>query len=337
MTRFNLQVTKCAAVVLSAVAFATAGCSSTPPTAASGNSGAGQPLIIGHSYQDLSNPYFSDELAAEKKLAGQKNYQYINTDANDNPATQLTNVENLISRKVNLLVIDAIDPNAIVPGIKDANNAGIPVVMLIRQPASGSYKSLVFLDSVQDGANACAEIAKRLNGVGNVVDLTGPLQIAAAKDRSTGCENELKKYPGIHVVANTQTDYTLRDAEQKMTDVLQAHPNIDAVFGGNDDVALGAIRALTSAGIDPKKKVIIGVDGTQAGLQAVCDGTYTETLATFPSKEAEIVMNLAQQVHDGQSVQPKILFPAVPVNASNIKQAIATSGYTISSCPAAQG
>ncbi|MFD9111249.1 sugar ABC transporter substrate-binding protein [Streptomyces bottropensis] len=315
---------------------AAAACSATGPGSSSAKDTSDKQLIIGHSYQDLSSPYFADERKVEKALAAKNGYSYVATQASNNPATQLTDIENLISRKVNLLVIDAIDPNAVVPGIKSANSAGIPVVMLIRKPAGGNYKSLVYLDSIKDGANACAAVATRLGGKGKVVNLTGPLDILAAKERSTGCTNELKKYPGITVVASPQTDFTQRDAEQKMTDVLQVHRDVDAVFGGNDDIALGAIRAFTSAGIDPKTKVVIGIDGTQAGLQAVCNGTYTQSLATFPVKEAEIVMDIAAKIHRGKPVQKEVLFPAVPVNADNIKAAVKTAGYPISSCPAAK-
>jgi len=309
------------------------GCSQSAP-GSKGDSSKGK-LTIGHSYQNLSDPFFADELKAEKTLFESKGLGFVDAQAADNPAKQLADIDTLIARRVNLLAIDAIDPNAIVPGLKAAKDAGVPVIMLIRKPTSGTYESLVYLDSIQDGKNACKLIADKLGGKGRVVNLTGPLQILAAKERAQGCDQALKAYPGIDVVAEPSTDYTLRDAEQKMTDVIQAKGQIDAVFGGNDDVALGAVRALQAAGQDPTKKVIVGVDGTQAGLQAICQGTLTQTMATFASKEAQIVETLAQDIHAGKPVKKEILFAAEPVNASNVVAKAKDAGIDLgATCPA---
>ena len=301
--------------------------SSAPSTAAGGG------LTYAHSYQDLSNPFFASELKAEQAKSEANGITVTYAQANDNPATQLDDINNLISTKPDVLVIDAIDPNAVVPGIEAANKANIPVIMLIREPTGGQYESLLYLDSTKDGFNACTMIAEKLNGKGNVVNLGGPMQIAAAKERWEGCGQAFAKYPGITVVADPATDYTIVDAEQKMTDVLTAHPSVDGVFGGNDSVALGALQAFISAGQDPTTKVIIGVDGILDALTAVCSGKMAATFATFPNTEADFVYDLVTKVHAGQPVDKKVLFAAIPITSAEVvKSALDVYGETLTDC-----
>ncbi len=330
MTNHSSRLSRRAGALAAAALLATAalsGCNRS--TTAADGSGA---LVIGHSYQNLSNQFFSDELAAEKALGASSNVQIIDTQADDNPATQLDNVNTLIARQVDVLAIDAVDPVAIGPALDAAKAANIPVIALIAKPERGEYRSLVYLDSVKDGFNACTTLAKELNGKGTMINLTGPLQILAAKQRAEGCGEALKGYPEIKLVAEINTDYTLRDAEQKMTDAIQARGPVDAVFGGNDDVALGAIRAMVSAGQDPSKKVVIGVDGTLAALQAICRGQMTQTMATFPKAEAEIVVNTAKAIKAGQDVPKEVLFPAKPVNSANLVEMSAQAGAKLENC-----
>lgn len=317
--------TATAALLLATAALT--GCSS-----ASAGSSENRPITIGHSYQNLNNQFFSDELAAEKALGKTQGMTTVDTQASDNPSTQLDNVNTLIARGVDILAIDAIDPQAIVPALDAAKAANIPVISLIAKPASGTYKSLIYLDSVKDGFNACTDLAEALKGAGTVINLTGPLQILAAKQRAQGCDEALKKYPGIKVVAEINTDYSLRDAEQKMTDAIQAHGAVDGVFGGNDDVALGAIRAMVSAGEDPSKKTVIGVDGTAAALQAICTGEMTQTMATFPKDEADLVLKTAKAIKAGESVPEEVLFPALPVNRANLAAMAQRAGVALGKC-----
>ena len=311
-------------------------------TGCSGSSNAATPaastgrIVIGHSYQDLTNQFFSDELAAEQALGKESGVDIIDTQAGGNPAKQLDDINTLIARGVDVLAIDAIDPDAIVPALNAAEQAGIPVISLIRTPTSGKYESLIYLDSVKDGEAACTYIAEKLGGKGRVINLTGPLQILAAKERAAGCDQALAKYPGIQVVARPNTDYSLRDAEQKMTDAIQANGEVDAVFGGNDDVALGAIRAMTSAGQDPSKKIVVGVDGTASALTAICDGTMSQTMATFPKAEAKLVVDTAKAIVSGGGSTAKVLFPAVAVNAGNLREMAATAGVQLGDCKVAQ-
>lgn len=306
---------------------ALAGCSSTPA-----HSTSDKTITIGHSYQNLDNQFFADELSAEKDLGKTEGITIVDAQASDNPATQLDNVNTLIARGVNVLAIDAIDPQAIVPALAAAKAANIPVISLIAEPVSGEYASLIYLDSVKDGFNACTDLAKALNGKGKVINLTGPMQTLAAKQRAEGCDQALKVYPDITIVAEINTDYSLRDAEQKMTDAIQAHGEVDGVFGGNDNVALGAIRAMVSAGEDPTKKVVIGVDGTAAALQAICSGQMTQTMATFPKAEAELVLSTAKAILAGDSVKKKVLFPAEAVNTANLTEMAKKAGVVLKNC-----
>ncbi len=314
---------------LSAVA-----CSATGPGSTATNVDPAGQLVLGHSYQNITDEFFATELQIEQQMAQANGWDYISSDAQSNPARQLDDINNLISRGVNVLVVDPIDPDAVSPGIMAANRAGIPVLSLIRKPSHGELAGLIRLDSTQDGRNGCEYVAKQLNGKGNVVNITGPLQIQAARERADGCNEALKNYPGITVVAQPATDYTLRDAERKMTDVLQAHPEVDAVFGGNDQIALGAVRALIAAGQDPQSKVIVGIDGTEPALRAICSGEMDLSLATFSKTEAELVIDAATKLHSGLTVGD-VLFPAKPVTVDNVLDEAKVADYDLGDCPKA--
>lgn len=309
-------------------------CSATGPGSATDTADPEDKLVLGHSYQNITDEFFATELQTERTMAEANGWDYVSSDAQGNPARQLDDINNLISRGVNVLIVDPIDPDAVSPGILAANRAGIPVLSLIRKPARGELDGLIYLDSIQDGRNGCEFIASQLNGKGNVVNITGPLQIQAARERAEGCNEALKKYPGIAVVAQPATDYTLRDAERKMTDVLQAHPEVDAVFGGNDQIALGAARALVAAGQDPQGKVIVGIDGTEPALRAICSGEMDLSLATFSKTEAEMVIDAATRLHAGENVG-EVLFPAKQVTAENVLEEAKVAGYDLGECPGA--
>lgn len=312
----------------------TAACSTTGPGSSADNVDPDDKLVLGHAYQNITDEFFATELQIEQQAAEANGWDYINTDAQSNPARQLDDINNLISRGVNVLVVDAIEPDAVSPGIIAANQAGIPVLALIRKPSRGDLDGLIYLDSVKDGYNGCEYIAKKLNGKGTVVNITGPLQIQAARERADGCNKAFKEYPGVNVVAQPSTDWTVRDAEQKMTDVLQAHPDVDAVFGGNDQIALGAVRAFVAAGQDPKSKVIVGIDGTEPALQAICSGEMDLSLATFSKTEADMVIDAAEKLHAGENVG-EVLFPASPVTTDNVLNEAKVAGYDLGDCPEA--
>jgi ribose transport system substrate-binding protein len=310
-------------------------CGSSSP-AAGGSGSSGGKFVVGHTYPDLQNPYYVNvrqSLESQLKKAGDT---YLATDSQQDPAKQATDIENLIARHVNLLIVDAVDPQAVVPGIEAANRANIPVLALIRKPEGGDIASMVYFNSIEHGRVACQYIVDRLHGKGNVVELQGILATQPGRERSQGCEQALSKAPGIKLVAKQPANFDRPHAFNAMQDILRAHPQVDAVFAGNDEEALGAVQAFKAAGIDPSKKVITSVDGTQAGLQAICDGQISATMATIARHEADLAAGVVKDIQDGKKPPKQVLFQGTFATASNVRDVIKRSGFNVSSCPKAQ-
>lgn len=294
-----------------------------------GNGAAEKQVKLGHSFQNLDNQYWADLLKFEEELARDAGVEIISTQADDNPAKQSEDIDNLIARNVDVLAIDAIDPNAIVPALDAAAAAGIPVIALIAEPAGGEFAVHYYLSSYEDGFDACTHIARELGGEGEMIMLTGPLDLPPAAERAEGCTDAIAEQPNIEMVSVYNTDYSLRDAEQKMTDALEVHGEVDAVFGGNDDVALGAIRAMEAAGQDPTEKVVIGVDGTKAALDAICDGKMRETFATFALAQAKDTIEFAKLLAEGKQIESKVAIEALPVSIDNLDEMAEKGGVSV--------
>lgn len=288
--------------------------------------GAPQP-VVGHSFPDLQNPYYVSVRESAAENFKQLGYKYVVTDSTQDPAKQVQDVEDLIQRHVDVLFIDAVDPKAVVPAYQAANKAGVPVVALIREPAGGHYVSFVYLDSVKHGRIACQFIVEKLGGKGNVVELQGIMATQPGQERSRGCRQALSKVPGIKLVASQAANFNRVDALKAMDNILQAHHDVDAVFGANDEEALGAIESLKAAGIDPSKKVIVGIDGTQVALQSICKRELTATVATIGKEEGKIIADLAAKIVQHQSVPSRVEFKEVFVTKDNVVAVEKRSGW----------
>lgn len=295
--------------------------------AGQGNSGEG--FVVGHSYPDLQNPYYISVRQAVQPQLKELGWEYVATDSTQDPAKQVTDIENLVARGVDILFVDAVDPKAVVPGIEAANQADIPVVALVREPAGGEWESFVFIDSVEHGRVSCQYIVDQLNGEGSVVELQGIMATQPGRERSKGCNMALSAASGIERVAQQEADFERVAALTAMEDIIQAQPDIDAVFGANDEEVLGAIEAFRAAGIDPESKVTVGVDGTEVALKAMCRGDLDATLATIGREEGDIIVNLAEKILNGKDVPERVEFPGVFVTEKNLEEVIERSGFDI--------
>ncbi len=220
----------------------------------------------------LNNPYFvtmKDSAEQEASLLG---VHLIVLDGKNSSSTQINQIETMIARKVDMLLVNPTDAGAVVPAIKQANAAGIPVVFLDRKANGG--KSLAFFasDNVEAGRTACNYIAQRLKGQGDIVVLTGVPGASATNERTKGCQSVLAKNPGIKVVAEQTANFDRAQALNVMQNILTAHPSgVEALFAENDEMALGALQSVKAAG-RLSQMFIVSIDGTPDGVAAVKAG-----------------------------------------------------------------
>jgi ribose transport system substrate-binding protein len=253
---------------------------------------------VGLSVATLANPFFQGMTkGVQAGIAQHPDLKLINTSANGDANTQTNQVTDLINQHVAALILNPINANSIVPVVKEANKKGIPVFTLDRGAACGDCQvNFLETDNValgKEGADFIADqLKKRYGSVkGNVIDLEGLLGTTAGDEREQGFATELavlqKDNPDLKLVAKQAADFDADKAFNIMTQLLAAHNDIDAVFNGNDDNAVGAIRAIRQANRfapigDPKHIVIISIDGTEQALSAIRKGQMDGTLSQNP-------------------------------------------------------
>ncbi len=254
--------------------------------------------LVGYSVATLANPFFQGMTkGVEEGIARHPDLKLINTSANGDAATQTNQVLDLINQNVSALILNPINADSIVPIVKRANKKGIPVFTLDRGAACGKCQ-VNFLETNnealgREGAQFIANQMKARYGKieGNVVDLEGLLGTTAGDEREKGFSEEFKKIsaknPGLKLIARQAADFDAGKAFNIMTQLLAGHSRIDAVFNGNDDNAVGAMRAIKQANRfkpigDKAHIVIIGIDGTEQALTAIRKGEMDATISQNP-------------------------------------------------------
>jgi ribose transport system substrate-binding protein len=186
-------------------------------------------------------------------------------------ARQTAQVDNFINQEVDAIVIAPVNSSGIVSAIGEANRAGIPVFTADIASEGGSVVAHVASDNRQGGRLLGEYVARRLGGGGNVVILDQPT-VSSVRDRVAGFREALRAHPNIRVVASPAVERGIRDvAKQKMDNLLATGQRIDAVFGTNDDCALGALAAIQAAG--RSGIIIVGYDATPEARTAISQGT----------------------------------------------------------------
>jgi len=296
--------------------------------AACGTSSAQGKKTIGLSLSSLSNTYFVAMDLGMKDEATKLGYNIIDDNADNDAATQVSQVEDLVTQHVSLLIINPVSSDGIVPAVRTANAAHIPVITVDRGAAGGKVATVIESNNVLLGREAMDSIASRLKQRygqvrGNVVDLQGLLGTSSGDDRETGFAQELHKYPQVKLVASQAANFDQETAYNDMANILEVQPKIDAVFGANDDNALGALKAIQSANRfaplgHPGHIVIVGIDGSEQALQAIRAGQIDATVTQNPLKMSARAVDLGSAVLQGHQIQQQIYYPFMLVNLSNI-------------------
>jgi ribose transport system substrate-binding protein len=276
---------------------------------------------VGLSVATLANPFFQGMTKGVKLgIAQYPDLTLINTSANGDANTQTNQVTDLINQHVAALILNPINADAIVPIVREANKKGIPVFTLDRGAACGACQvNFLETDNIQlgkEGADFIAAQLKQRYGTikGNVVDLEGLLGTTAGDEREQGFSTEFaalqKDNPDLKLIARQAADFDADKGFNITTQLLAANSQIDAIFNGNDDNAIGAIRAIRQADRfypigNPKHIVIIGIDGTEQGLSAIRKGQMDATLSQNPLTMAkQSVAYVEDYLHGDKSQIP---------------------------------
>ena len=224
---------------------------------------------IGFSVSTLNNPFFVTLSEGAKDKADELGVDLIVVDAGDETAKQTSDIEDLISRNISVLIVNPVDSDAVAPAVKDAVSKGIKVISVDRVVNGVDVDCAIASDNVA-GAEAATEYLVSLIGEGaKVAELQGTTGASATIDRGQGFHNVADKK--LNVVASQTGDFNRSDGMSVMENMLQADSGIQGVFAHNDEMALGAVEAIGS-----RKIVVVGFDATddaQAAVKAAVSGT----------------------------------------------------------------
>lgn len=285
-------------------------------TACNSGSSGSTGTKVGLSISTLNNPFFVQLKAGAQAEAKAEGVSLTVTDAQNDASQQANQIQNFTSQNMKSIIINPVDSDAAGPSVKVAGNANIPVIAADRGVNGAEIATTVASDNVEGGRLAAKTMAEQLGNKGTIVILQGTAGTSAARERGQGFAEGLKAYPGIKVVAEQPADFDRTKGLDVMTNLLQAHTGINGVFAQNDEMALGAIKALGSkAG---KSVKVVGFDGTPDGLTAVKAGTLSATVAQQPKELGKLAVQNAVKAAKGEKMTDTVKVPVKVVTKQNV-------------------
>ncbi|MCG8570447.1 MAG: ribose ABC transporter substrate-binding protein RbsB [Spirochaetes bacterium] len=259
---------------------------------------------IGIVISTLNNPFFVTLRDGAQMKADELGYKLIVLDSQNDSAKELANVEDLLSQKIDLLLINPTDSDAVVNAVKAANMKKIPVITIDRNASGGDVVTHIASDNVAGGKMAGDYLIELLGGQGKVVELQGISGTSAARDRGKGFNQAIGNASGIELVAQQTADFDRAKGLSVMENILQAQPEISAVFAHNDEMALGAIKAIEEA--NRTEIIVIGFDAVEDAVNAVNADRMKATVAQQPDKIGSLGVEYADKFLKGETLQPTV-------------------------------
>ena len=260
-------------------------------------------MTLGLSLSTLNNPFFVTLKDGAEAAADAAGVELVVVDAQDDPAKEATNIEDLIQKGVSALLVNPTDADAIVPSIQKANEAGIPVFTIDRGAAGGDIVSHIASDNVAGGSMAAQFLCDAIGASGKVVELEGIAGTSAARDRGQGFNDYMSaNCAGVEIVARQTANFNRAEGLSVFENSLQAQPEIDGVFAHNDEMILGAIEAAQAAG-RADAITFVGFDAVDDAVAAVQAGALAATVAQQPAEMGRLGVEFAVSYLGGVAVE----------------------------------
>ena len=277
---------------------------------------AAAPLKIGMSFQELNNPYFVTMKQALEEAAASIGATVIITDARHDVAKQISDVEDMIQKKIDILLLNPTDSTGVEGAVKSAKAAGL-VVAAVDANAKGPVDTFVGSKNYDAGVMACEYMGKALDGKGDVAILDG-IPVVPILERVRGCKDALKKFPGIKIVT-TQNGKQERDQALAVTEnMIQANAGLKGIFSVNDGGAMGSLAAIEASGKDIK---LTSVDGAPEAIKAMQKpgSKFIATSAQYPRDQIRIAIGMALAKKWGANVPAHVPVEVKLIDAEGAK------------------
>lgn len=276
----------------------------------------------------LNNPFFVDMQSGADSAAKRLHINLV-VQAGDREADvekQMQIIENLIQRKVSAICTAPYGTKEIIPAIVKANKAGIPVLIVDSRvdektlaESGGSILTFIGSDNKEGGRIAGEYIAKQLNYKGNVAVLEGTPGVETADKRLNGFREAVNKYSGLKIVASQNANFQRDLGFNVFQNMLQAHPEIQAVFAANDLMALGAVEAISI--VQRKDIIVVGFDAVEDSRTAIQNGEMSGSVAQYPSEMGRLAVEYAYKAIKGEKIEKDIPVKIQLITKENLKMA----------------
>ena len=281
-------------------------------------------FTVGFSQMESDNPWRLAQTKSLREEAAKRGYELVVTDAQGQTAKQVSDVEDLIARRVDLILLAPREFEGLAPALQAAKKANIPVILVDREAAGTAGQDYItFLGSnfIEQGKRAAEWLVKETGGKAQIVELTGTAGSSVAAERAKGFKDEIAKHSGMQILASQTGDFSRATAQRVMQNLAQSlGKRITAVYAHNDEMALGAIQALKAAGLKPGTDVrIVSVDGQRAALEAINAGELGATVESNP-RFGPVAFETIEKVRKGEQVPTKILITDRFFDKNNAQQ-----------------
>lgn len=282
-------------------------------------------LVIGLTLPSASHPFFVFLKNSVMDEAKKLDVRVISVDAEDVPAKQLSIVEDFIAQGVDGVVMAPISADALAPAVKALNRAKIPVATVDRKVSSGDVLVHVGADNVEGGRAAARYIVEKLAGKGNVIELEGTPGASPAIDRKKGFD-EVLAASQMKLLASQTAEFYRANGYSVMQNLLQAHDDFQALYAANDEMVLGALKAIEQMEKKGGRKlslVTVGYDMLPEAADAIREGRLTASVEQFPGQQGRQGLQfLVAKLRDGKEPPSKEVFLApIVIDKGNLDKA----------------
>ncbi|MBR6600158.1 MAG: substrate-binding domain-containing protein [Oscillospiraceae bacterium] len=267
---------------------------------------------IGLSVSTQNNPFFVTLVEGAKAAAKKADVQLTVVDAGDDASKQVSDIEDLISKNISVLIVNPVDSDTVSGVVQTAVNKGIKVISADRIVNGVEIDCQIASDNILGAELATQFIVDKLGEGAKVAELQGTNGASAAIDRGKGFHNIADSK--LKVVVSQTANFDRTEGMNVMENMLQANSDIQAVFAANDEMALGAVKAIAGA---RKNIIVVGFDATDDAIASIKDGEMSATIAQQPDLIGSTAIDTAIKLINGETVEKSIPVEVTLITAEN--------------------
>lgn len=277
-------------------------------------------FTIGFSNCSQDTPFFANMTPIIENYGEEKGIEVISLNADNDVAKQNKDIQDLIARQIDILIVNPVNEDGPSAGIEACNKANIPVITVDKNVKTGNA-AWVGRDNKIMGNLVGEKLIELLGGEnakGTILEIQGTAGSTTMMHRRDGFNEAIAKAPGLKVVQSSYCDYDRSKAIPATQDLLQANKDVVAIFGHNDDMALGAAQVCAEQGL--ADVLVCGVDGLMEAVLKIKDGNYACTSSNDPVLLGQTAVDVAIKLMKGEAVETFVDAGTVVIDSSNIDE-----------------